>query len=71
MSAEKPEVGDVWKLGRDMYIMEIYDNFTAAICLIKDDYGFVLEKYDVKFLQQHGTHLGKSKANIDGLFEVE
>lgn len=25
MSAERPEVGDVWNLGRDMYITEIYD----------------------------------------------
>ena len=71
MSAEKPEVDDVWSLGRDMYIMEIYDNFTAAICLIKDDYGYTLEKYDVKFLQQYGLCLGRSKASIKDLFEVE
>lgn len=71
MSAEKPEVGDVWNFGRYMYIAEIYDNSTSAICLVKDNYGFALEKYDVKFLQKYGVYLGKSKASIKDLFEVE
>lgn len=78
MSAEKPEVGDVWNLGRDMYITEIYDGssifqntLTVAVCLIKDNYGFALKKYDAKFLQKYGTYLGKSKACIKDLFSVK
>lgn len=71
MKVKTPEVGDVWNFGRDMYIAEIYDNSTAAVCLIKDNYGFALEKYDVKFLQKYGVYLGKSKASIRDLFEVK
>lgn len=71
MSAEKPEVHDLWNLGRDMYITEIYDGYTTAICLIKDNYGFALEKYDVKFLQKYGGYLSKSKARINDLFEAD
>lgn len=78
MSELNPEVGDLWNLGRDMYITEMYDGSgifqntsTVAVCLIKDNYGFALEKYDVKFLQKYGAYLGKSKASIKDLFGVK
>lgn len=68
MSAERPEVGDVWNLGRDMYITEIYDGssifqntLTVAVCLIKDNYGFALKNMTRNFYKNMGLISAKAK----------
>lgn len=76
MSAEKPEVGDVWKPNSNEYsrvIVTYYSN-EFDVLLIAIRYAGVLQKikkYHKKFFIKNYTYLGKSKANINDLFEVQ
>lgn len=83
MSKVTPEVGDVWKhnrFGNLLYITDVGNNFIDFIGF--DKYNQYCryyrncfsningdERYN-KFTEFH-TYLGKSKANIGQLFEVE
>lgn len=67
-----PEVGDVW--------FEEPTEITFVILSVTDNGGYVYAKYfdgfrDVGFIEREEfkklTYLGKSKANINDLFEVQ
>lgn len=68
MSKEKPEVGDVWKNPRNekvYLVVYVADIFVGIIS--KSFFGQAIPK---EFLIKEFTCLGKSKANINDLFEV-
>ncbi len=70
MSKEKPEVGDVWEFGGFLYhVRSLDENGVTSIC---DEGDFVETYYDSfeDFLNR-STYIGKSKASIKDLFEVE
>lgn len=71
MSEQKqPEVGDVWYIaGARIYITCVHNGFidTMRFCF-KDCYRD--KGYTITELLQDGKYLGKSKANINELFEV-
>ncbi len=82
MSKEKPEVGDVWKhkkYGNMLYITAATDNYIDFISYDKRD-KFTLY-FSNTFIKQNddrfekftevNEYLGKAKANINDLFEVE
>lgn len=76
MSEEKPEVGDVWQLKDNVYsrVVVNYYNNEFDVLLVAVRYGGVLykiKKYHKKYFIKNYTYLGKSKANISDLFEVE
>lgn len=69
MSEEKPEVGDVWKNPKNekvYIIVDVAGSFAGIIS--KSFFGQAIPK---EFLIKEFTYLGKSKANINDLFEVE
>lgn len=71
MSKDKPEVGDVWKYQEKLYhISAITERFVEVWCLSSDDiirkHNWVIRDFKTVF-----TYLGKSKANINDLFEVQ
>lgn len=82
MSKEKPEVGDVWKhkkYGNMLYITAITDNYIDFISFNKDDKirpyftnTFSKLQNDDRFekFTEVNEYLGKSKSNINDLFEV-
>ena len=72
MSKEKPEVGDVWKhrSGEKYYIYNVFeDKLVRGFAILKsgrmDAFCYLMDD----FVRCH-TYLGKSKANINDLFEV-
>lgn len=86
MSAEKPEVGDVWehKFHKSlMHITEVGENYISFIGVsfttwpngrtTKDYYENSFGRDDerqIHFLEIY-KYIGKSKANVNQLFEVE
>ena len=80
MSKQKqPEVGDVWQIdSRKIVIKRIEDVSDYFEGTIKDalycieDYGHRIDThwYHPEKLKKKGKYLGKSKANINDLFEV-
>lgn len=71
MSKEKPEVGDVWKDTFFKYHILSSDDRITRCCFMN----MKREFFDVSFLTngiiRDWEYLGKSKANINDLFEVE
>ena len=74
---KQPEVGDVWKAinGDLIYIIEIGKNFIDFLGFSEDDGNyfknfFYNEERFTLFTKYH-KYLGKSKANIEQLFEVQ
>ena len=70
MSAEKPEVGDVWELcepNGNTYKAVVVNttNFYHPDCLTDDYEGCFLWGYSTE------EYIGKSKASIKDLFEVK
>lgn len=74
MSKNKPEVGDVWiKDGRRCHIRDVRlypieqggGGVVFYVFLGRSDY------VGIDYFLKHFTYLGKSKANINDLFEVE
>lgn len=70
MSADKPEVGDVWEFaGLRYHVRSLDENGVTSIC---DEGDFVESYYDsLEDFVDHSTYLGKSKASINDLFETE
>lgn len=71
MSKDTPEVGDVFKDKFKNRMFVYYTDKVTTSFYIK--FRNVIEKYTVltrEFIQTF-TYLGKSKANIDDLFETE
>lgn len=83
MSKEKPEVGDVWKNkkhGNMLYITVVTDDFIDFISYLKLDnltpyfsntFSKLLNDDRFDKFTEINEYLGKSKANINDLFEVE
>lgn len=80
MSTEKPEVGDVWVVRKSPDIHNII--MDTSDCRGYIDYIHSYKKPDGKFVAlchtkeyeyflKHCVYLGKSKVNIENLFEVE
>jgi hypothetical protein len=74
MSELVPEVGDVWELqGQLISIITVgkkYNKeYTFALMKLREE--IVDVKYTVSYIKSVGTYLGKSKANINQLFEVD
>lgn len=70
MSELKPEVGDVWEIydpnvGTYKALVVNTTDFIHPYCLTDDFHGAFLWRYSTE------KYLGKSKANINQLFEVE
>lgn len=74
MSKEKPEVGDVWIFaGKPMHVKEVEEDGiyyleeenTLSISAIETNYDTLDDFLD------RSTYLGKSKANLNDLFEVK
>lgn len=72
MSAEKPEVGDVWELrGIRDYILSA-DACTVRICYYSQiKKGVTIVNYLTKEYVKGAKYLGKAKGSIDDLFEVQ
>lgn len=77
MSELVPEVGDVWE---DTYrktetiIIEKEENYILYLTRSKGVIGtgyFIESCFDDKYFLSRHTYLGKSKANINQLFEVD
>lgn len=70
MSADKPEVGDVWEIndpnvGTYKALVINTTDFVHPYCITDDFQGAFLWRYSTE------TYVGKSKAKIEDLFEVE
>lgn len=70
MSALEPEVGDIWeindpKFGTYKALVINTTDFTHPFCITDDFDGCHLWAYSTE------KYLGKSKVNIENLFEVE
>lgn len=81
MSAEKPEVGDVWKyagetlhfseFGKKQGWSDIKEEDCVLACHINSK-GYVESNwYKLRILMKTAKYLGKSKASIKDLFEVK
>ena len=72
MSAKdkKPEVGDVWEFGGFLYhVRSLDEDGVTSIC---DEGDFVIGYYDsIEDFVNRSTYIGKSKASVNQLFEVE
>lgn len=66
MNKEMPEIGDVWKLAHNIYYLVLGYKEYSVIALRSD------ELIAYKLLPcQLGEYVGKSKGNINDLFEVQ
>ena len=70
MSALKPEIGDVWEInapnvGTYKALVINTTDFVHPYCITDDFQGAFLWRYSTE------TYIGKSKASIKDLFEVE
>ena len=66
MSKFKPEVSDVWAVDFAKYIV-LHTKDDVAQCLVSD---FRTAEFSISFLQQFCVYLGKSKGNVEELFDV-
>ena len=68
MSKDKPELGDVWintKTNKKIYITGLGNHVYVV-----SDSGVASSRWYCDFYKLY-TYLGKSKANINDLFEIE
>lgn len=70
MSAEKPEVGDVWEIndpnvGTYKALVINTTDFVHPYCITDDFQGAFLWRYSTE------TYVGKSKASVNDLFQTE
>lgn len=74
MSAEKPEVGDVWEFaGKPIHIKEVTEDNEVFYVEEVIDYPMstIETNWDsIEDFMDKCCYLGKSKANINDLFEV-
>lgn len=70
MSKEKPEVGDVWEYKGERMVVIGVRGFIHPICIKKDRKEFETA-WLFMFDYSDYTYLGKSKAKISDLFEVQ
>ena len=75
MSELVPEVGDVWALHGHLMRMirvgkEYNTEYTYALMKLRGEV-LAVESYTASYIKSVGTYIGKSKANINQLFEVD
>lgn len=70
MSKDKPEVGDVWENLGNFKVYIINFDVLVNTCFFFNNELWQASFNLKDFLEQH-TYLGKSKANINQLFEVQ
>lgn len=75
MSELMPEVGDVWELHGHLMRMirvgkEYNTEYTYALMKLRGEV-LAVESYTASYIKSVGTYIGKSKANINELFEVQ
>lgn len=75
MSEKMPEVGDVWEwnghLMRMLRVGKKYNTeYVYALMKIRDEV-LAVECYSVSYIKSVGEYLGKSKADIKQLFEID
>lgn len=66
MNKEIPEIGDVWKLAHNIYYLVLGYKEYSVVALRSDE----LSIYRLLPCQL-GEYVGKSKVNINDLFEVK
>lgn len=66
MNKEMPEIGDVWKLAHNIYYLVLGYKEYSVIALRSDE----LSIYRLLPCQL-GEYVGKSKVNINDLFEAQ
>ena len=76
MSKDIPEVGDVWQFKNNEYsrVIVTYYSDEFEVLLIAIRYAGILQKikkYHKRWFVNNYNYLGKSKANINDLFEVQ
>lgn len=71
MSKEKPEVGDVWETNEHVLYKIIETNERFSMCFIKDSDGYCIYPVLNPYLTRFGKYLGKSKVNLEKLFDVK
>lgn len=83
MSTEKPDVGDVWGHTNTCYATRIHiyekaykdrgqDVYNVLVDTINSkSVGWQLQYLPEKTIKKYYTYLGKSKANLNDLFEVK
>ena len=75
MSAEKPEVGDVWNVrGKVIRIEKVGRKYNKEYIyfLCKTSQGIMgYDFYSLSYIKAVGKYLGNSKVNINDLFEVK
>lgn len=72
MSKDTPEVGDVWEIkDARTYITFLHNGFVDSVCRCCSSSYVYDRTYTVNELVREGKYLGKSKANIDDLFDTE
>lgn len=64
----KPEVGDVWQTVNQRIVILCIDNDVCG-CAVDNSSNFIQWRHKDSFKKY--TYLGKSKASIEQLFEVE
>lgn len=73
MSKEKPEVGDVWEVsgagGTTRFIITYQDGDEDFVLLYRN--GEVKLLITAEMIIKYAKYIGKSKANINQLFEVQ
>ena len=70
MSKEKPEVGDVWECNGQKMIVIGVSGYFHPLCIKKDGKEFE-ESWLFLDVELTYNYLGKSKVNLDDLFDVE
>lgn len=76
MSKESPEVGDIWKHKEctiKVVILRHENDYTEVLGFMKVGDGgtyFISQYYDNDSFLRRFNYLGKTKANINDLFEV-
>jgi hypothetical protein len=71
MSKEKPEVGDVWKDTFFEYYILYSDDTTTECCFINGNRKARVANFLTNRIIRDWKYFGKSKANINDLFEVK
>lgn len=69
MSERMPEVGDVWEVYSNKYLVLEADKITVDV--LTKYLGYNNRSFLTKEFVKTGKYLGKSKANINQLFEVQ
>lgn len=71
MSELMPEVGDVWESKKGLQIFHVIKVSKNAVRCFRKGLVFKPETFDKNKFLEKCSYLGKSKANINEIFEVD